>query len=410
MPVYTYHALDKQGERLLGQMPAPNEAGLEQKLKQNEVWLLEARLHTAASPLSRGAHARLGWGRGAVRRRDLIEFCTLMSFQAKVGVPLLQALEVVQQDCQNAALRQVLDGLQEHIEAGLLFHEALGQYPKLFTPHFVSVIRAGETSSKLPEAFTDLRNYLEWVERVAADVRQASLYPGIVLSVVSVFVTGLFIFIVPRFAALLKAANAPLPPLTQLVFRMSDFLKVSWWVWLLLAPSLIAGLLLVRRHSKRVAFWWDQAKLKLPVFGGLNWMLAISRFTHNLAILYRSGVPILQALKLCQGVIGNVVVEQAVAELEEAVKAGSTISEGLRRDPIFPPILLRMVIMGETTGNLDHALENVSEYFNEVIPRRIKKVLTIFEPALTVLLIAVVALVALSIYLPILSLIGAIRS
>jgi len=241
-------------------------------------------------------------------------------------------------------------------------------------------------------------------------VRQASLYPGIVLSVVSVFVVGLFIFIVPRFAALLKAANAPLPLLTQLIFQDSDVLKATWWVWLLAVPATVAGVLVARHYSKRVAFWFDALKLKLPIFGGLNWMLAISRFTHNLAILYRSGVPILQALKLCQGVIGNAVVEQAVGDVEEAVKAGSTISEALRREPVFPPILLRMVVMGETTGNLDHALENVSEYYNEIIPRRIKKVLTVFEPALTVFLIAVVALVALSIYLPILSLIGAIKS
>ena len=152
-----------------------------------------------------------------------------------------------------------------------------------------------------------------------------------------------------------------------------------------------------------------RAELKLPVFGELNWMLAISRFTHNLAILYRAGIPILQSLSLCQGLIGNRVVEKAVLSVEEAVKAGSTISEALRRHPIFPPLLLRMVVMGETTGNLDNALEKVSEYYSEVIPRRIKKVLTMFEPALTVFMIVVVALVALSIYLPILSLMGSIK-
>jgi len=333
----------------------------------------------------------------------------LMSFQAKVGVPLLQALEVAQQDCEAPALREVLGGLQRSIESGLLFNEALEQYPRVFTPHFVSVIRAGETSSKLPEAFADLHNYLEWVDRVAAEVRQASLYPGIILSAVSIFVVALFVFIIPRFAALLKSVNAQLPLLTQIIFGVSDFLKQSWWIWLLVLPTLVGGVFLARRYSTWAAWWYDRTKLNLPIFGDLNWMLAISRFTHNLAILYRAGIPILQSLSLCQGLIGNRVVEKAVAGVEDAVKAGSTISEALRREPIFPPLLLRMVVMGETTGNLDHALENVSEYYSEIIPRRIKQVLTIFEPALTIFMIIVVALVALPIYLPILSLMGSIK-
>jgi type IV pilus assembly protein PilC len=347
------------------------------------------------------------WGKR--RRRALIDFCTLMSFQSKVGIPLVQALEVASQDCEDVQFRRVLAGLRHHIESGLLFYEALEKYPRLFTPHFVSVIRAGEMSSKLPETFDDLREYLEWVDQVIAEMRQASLYPLIVTTVIFAFVLFLFTFIIPRFATLLTSLKVPLPLLTQIIFALSDFVKATWWLWLLGLLAVTVGVPLGRRLSRRFALWLDRLKLNLPIFGPLNLMLALSRFTHNFAILYRAGIPILQSLNLCQGLVGSLVVEDAVAGVHEDVKTGSTISEALRRQPIFPPMLLRMVVMGETTGNLDAALENVSEYYNEIIPRRIKKIFTVLEPALMLALIFVVGAVALSIYLPILALMGNIK-
>ena len=137
-------------------------------------------------------------------------------------------------------------------------------------------------------------------------------------------------------------------------------------------------------------------------------LIAISRFTHNLAILYGSGIPIINALELCRGLTGSILVEDAVAAVAESVKSGATLSEAIRKHPIFPPLLVRMVVMGETTGNLDRALQNVSDYYNEIIQRRIKKIVTIIEPAMTLFLIGLVGMVALSIYLPILSLMGTI--
>jgi len=151
-------------------------------------------------------------------------------------------------------------------------------------------------------------------------------------------------------------------------------------------------------------------KLKLPIFGELNLMLAVSRFSHNLAILYRSGLPILQALQLCrEGLIGNILVEEAVGAVEEDVKIGSAISEAMHRHRIFPSLILRMVAMGEASGNLDKALQNVSDYYNDVISRRIKSVFTVLEPMLMLLLIFIVGCVALAIYLPIIALMGSIR-
>jgi type II secretory pathway component PulF len=300
--------------------------------------------------------------------------------------------------------------LQRQIESGQHFHEAMAKYPGVFSTHFISVVKAGETTSKLPEGFKDLKEYLEWVERMMADVRQATLYPAIVIVVMGVFMIFMFTFIIPKFASLLSKLHVAQPWLTRFVFALGNIAQATWIFWL---PELVALALVAvfgPRFSKRIALAVDTARLRVPLFGELNRMLALSRFSHNLAILYRSGLPILQSLSLCRhGLIGNTVVEKAIGVVEEDVKTGSTISEAMHRHPIFTALLLRMVAMGESSGTLDHALDNVSSYYNEVIPRRIKNLFSVLEPALMLFLIVMVGCVALAIYLPILSLMSALQ-
>ena len=412
MPVFRYQAIDKRGHSLAGVMPAMDESNLELRLKGLGLWLTEAALEKpelagAAAPKSEVRWLRIN---GKRQRRELIEFCTLMTFQVRAGIPLAKALEVACQDCKDAAFQKVLGGLQNHLESGLRFHEALKRYPNVFSPHFVSVIRAGELSSKLPETLDDLKRYLEWVDRVVADVRQATLYPAIVLTVIAGFVLFLFSAIIPKFAELLDKLGVKQPLLTHIVLTASDVVKATWLIWLPVLVFLVVGVPILRRQFTGFALAFDRLKLRLPVFGELNLMLALSRFTHNLAILYSSGIPILEALKMCEhGLIGNAFVEQAVGRVRDDIVGGSTISEALHRQPVFSALLLRMVAMGETTGKLDEALQNVASYYNEVIPRRIKSVFTVLEPAMMLFLIFLVGSVALAIYLPILSLMGSIH-
>lgn len=392
-------------------MPAIDESALDRRLKTIGLWLTEAAMEKVEAGTDTVPKSDLRWLKlhGKRLRRELIDFCTLMTFQIRVGIPLAKALEVAAQDCKDLRFQKVLTGLQAHLESGLQFHEALARYPGVFSAHFVGVIRAGELSSKLPETFDDLKKYLEWVDRVVADVRQATMYPSIVITVVSGFVLFLFTYIIPKFADLLDKLHVKQPLLTQIVLGASDFFRTTWWFWIPLFAILALGIPVGRRLSKHIALAIDYAKLRLPIFGPLNLMLALSRFTHNLAILYRSGIPILEALKMCQrGLIGNTYIERAVGFVEHDIKTGSTISEAMHRHTIFSAMLLRMVNMGESTGTLDRSLENVADYYNDIIPRRIKSIFTILEPALMLFLIFMVGCVALAIYLPILSLMSSI--
>jgi type II secretory pathway component PulF len=411
MPVFRYQVVDAKGRTLNGTMPATDETALEQSLKKAGLWITEVSVDRPASaravPKIAGRGARLSGKRG---RRELIDFCTLMTYQLRAGVPMVRALEVAGQDCKDPKFGKVMTGLQSYIESGMQLHEGMARYPKVFSAHFISVVKAGEFSSKLPETFADLKNYLEWLEQLIADVRQASLYPSIVMVVIMAFAIFLFSFIIPKFADLLTKLNVQQPLLTQVVFGVGDFCKKTWWILVPLLLIVAIGVPVGRRLSRGFAFWLDSVKLKLPIFGQLNLMLALSRFTHNLAMLYRTGIPILQALDYCQaGLIGNAVVERAVRKVEADVKGGSTISEAMHRHSVFSAMLLRMITMGESAGNLDLALDTVAQYYNEIIPRTIKKVFTVLEPMLMLLIIGIVGCVALAIYLPIIALMGSIK-
>lgn len=392
-------------------MPAEDELSLDTKLKDAGLWLTDANITwPKAAATDPDAPVRRFKLRGSRGRRELIDFCTLMTFQIRAGITVVKALEVACTDCKNHGFQDVLVDMQRQIEGGLRFHEAMAFYPGVFSPHFLTVIRAGESTSNLPEAFNDLKEYLDWVDKMLADVRQATLYPAIVVTVITAFVIFLFTFIIPKFSALLNGLHIQQPLLTQIVFGVGDAAQKTWWIFI---PGLFLAILFFlfgRRISPKIGLFIDQIKLRVPLFGELNLMLALSRFSHNLSSLYRSGLPIIQGLEMCQqGLVGNMVVEQAIEQVTEEVKTGSTISEAMHRHAVFSALLLRMVAMGETSGNLDKALDNVSAYYNDVIPRRIKNIFTVFEPMLMLFLIFLVGCVALAIYLPIISLMGAIK-
>jgi type IV pilus assembly protein PilC len=411
MPFYRYQAVDESGRVRRGVMAAADELSLERALKAAQLWPTEVQ--ETRAPVTT-AHPRSRPGGGPVlsakrRRRALIEFCTMMAYQTKVGVPMVQAIESIGRHCDDPVFREVVRGVQGEIEAGLQLNEALARYHRTFSDEFVGIVRAGELSGDLPGAFQELKRYLNWVDRLLADMKQATLYPGIVITVVSLFVIFLFAFVVPTFANLLTKLNTPLPLVTQWVFGLGDAAKRYWWVPLVLGGVIGVGQRLLRRHSPRFAHEWDRMKLRLPLFGPLLHMLALSRFANNLSVMYRAGIPVLQALEMCRDLVGNLVVTDAVIRVQEAIEGGSTLSEAIQQAAVFPPLVLRMVVVGEGSGHLEATLQEVADYYNQTVPERAKKMLTFLEPALMLFLIFVVLIVALAVYLPILSLVGSIR-
>lgn len=403
MTTYRYVGVDQGGRKVRGSMAAADEASLESKLQALGLWLVEARSEKAMGGRGKGRRMAVG---GV--RRELINYCILMSFQLKVGIPMMTALQVASEDCVNPGFRTILEEVRAQVEAGAALHEALARHT-VFTRQFTSLVQAGERSGTLPESFMELRRYLEWQEQVMSDVRQATIYPAIVLFVVCAFVMILFTFVIPRFVLLLAQAKVTLPLPTQIVFGISGFAKETWWLWVLLVFGTPIGLAIARRSSARFAMAEDKVRFRIPLFGELIHMLVMSRFAQNLAVMYRAGIGIVEAIKLTRGLVGSVWVSSVLEDVCYRLETGETVSESMKHHPVFPSLLQRMVVMGEKTGNLDKALENVSEYYNLVVPRKIKRIFSIAEPALILFLVVIVGFVALAIFLPILGMLGSIR-
>ncbi len=399
MPNFQYRAVDVKGKPAEGQMLAPDLGQLESRLREMGLWLIRA-FETQASPSS-GAPKK-----GKVKSRDLMEFSTHMYTLLEANIPLAEALRNLSQEATNQQMRLALQQIYQQVEAGSPLYAAMDQFSFIFPPQITNLVRAGEESDTLTETFKELERYLDWVDQIRGEVRQATIYPSIVIFAVIGFLILLFTFVIPRFVPILEDLNVPLPTITLVVIGLSEFMSESWWVWmaLLILPPLMWRF--GRDRIPNVSQWRDGLLLKLPILGELIHMLTLSKFVQNFAVLYKAQIPVLQCLQLCRHLVDNFVFSQALESAHRAVAEGSTIHEALAKHEVFPPMVIQMISVGESTGNLPQTLMNVANFYNREIPRRIKKIFSILEPVITLTLISIVGLIALALFMPMMSLMG----
>lgn len=395
MPSFSYRAFDTAGRVINGSLEVESLEMLEARLRTVGHWLLEAE--------EGRAERRVAVSRIRLRRMDLIGIFVQLTLLLRAGITLPNALQRLADDEKGTRAGEVLATLCEQVSLGVPLHRAMAGYPRVFTPEIVAVVEAGEVSGQLPEVFASLQAYFEWCDQLVAEVRQALLYPVIVLVAAGGLVLLLFTVVLPKFVALLGELSLAVPLLTRIVMAISRGL-LDWWPLLLgLAVALPLGVGLALRRPG-FAVWFDRRKMELPVFGSLVSMISLSRFSHNLALLYRAGIPLLRGLELCRNIVGNRAIAAAVASLHQGVLEGRPLSRCLAEQPVFPRTLVTMLSTGETSGSLDIALQGMADYYNRIIPRRIKVVFAVFNPAMMLSLIAVVGVVALAVILPILQL------
>lgn len=399
MPDFAYTGIDDKGKRVAGAASVAGEKALEARLREAGIWLVEARRLRRSRVASYVTHGH----RFTANRRELITFLVQLPLLLNAGIPLVQALERLEDDFAADRLGPVINGLREQIVTGVPLHEAMTVFPRIFTTETVSLVRAGEASGTLPDVLTSIRRYLEWRETLQAEVRQAVTYPAIVILAVSALVFILFGYVVPRFEELFVSLHMQVPALTRAVMSVGRFVGSTWFVWLIVIVGLPAGIRAARRMDL-VGVAIDRAKLRLPLFGELIQMFALSRLSHNLAMMQKAGIPLLRSLEISRALVGNLAISRALARVQRGVSEGIPMSRTMAGEPVFSKVLVTMLASGEASGKLDAALESVSEYYNSVIPRKIKTFFSLFEPAVMLLLIAVVGVVALSLILPILQL------
>ena len=392
-----YTAIRIDGTIVTGRGEAVGEEALAQQLAKERLELVEAK---EVGGRNRTLKMRKTTGKEKAPMREVADFFFQMGTLLKAGVPILQSLELVADGLGRGNLQTVVRNIAVQIQGGTNLHEAMAQFPGIFPEVVLCLIRVADKTGTLPQVCEELRAYLNWLDKMAGEIKQAMTYPIVLLVAVGLFIVGMFTFVVPSFAKVLLDLKVPLPALTRFVMGVSNFFVGN------IIPIVCSVLLLLilghelPRRFPRVAVWLDGVKLKLPVFGPLNLMICISRFGQNLATMYRSGMLILESLDLSRELIGNRKLAEALARVHDGVASGRKIAETMKETDMFPPLVLQMVQTGESTGQLAESLQNVTDYYNDVIPRTIKKVFGILQPVLTFIMIGIVALVALSIILP----------
>jgi type IV pilus assembly protein PilC len=390
MPLYVYKAIDAHGKGVMGRVEAVNLFDLEQRLARMNLDLIS------------GAPSRhktlLG---GAVARPELINFCFHLEQLASAGVPILEGLTDLRDSVENARFREVVAGLVESIEGGRNLSQALAEFPSVFGKVFVSLVRSGEQTGKLAQVLKSLSETLKWEDELAAQTKKLMVYPAFVGSIVLLVTFFLMIYLVPQMMGFIRNMGGDIPLHTKLLVALSDFVVAYWY--LVMAAPFVAwfGLKFAINTSPAVEYAVDRYKISMPLIGPIYRKIILSRFVASFAMMYSSGITVLDAIRSCEEIVGNKPLEQALRNAGQQIAEGKNLTAAFQDLDLFPPLVLRMMRIGEATGALDTALLNVSYFFNRDVKEAIAKVQAMIEPALTLVLGAILGWVMLSVLGPV---------
>jgi type IV pilus assembly protein PilC len=392
MPLYTYKAIDASGKSVMGRTDAGNVFDLEQRLARMGLDLVSGAPTAQKSRLISGSR---------VPRQDLINFCFHLEQLAGAGVPIVEGLIDLRESTENLRFREVVGGLVETIEGGKSLSQALADYPEVFSKVMTSLVRSGEQTGKLPEVLASLADTLKWEDELAAQTKKILLYPAFVGSIVLLVTFFLMIYLVPQMVGFIRNMGQDLPLQTRILIHVSNFFVGYWWA-VIAAPFVFwFGLRFAARTNPAVAYALDDLKLRIPVVGPVLRKIILSRFASSFAMMYRSGITVLDAIRSSEEIVGNRPLENALRSAGQQIAEGKGMTMAFTDVGLFPPLVIRMLRIGENTGALDKALLNVSYFYNREVRESIGKVQAMIEPAMTVVLGAILGWVMLAVLGPV---------
>ena len=402
MPSFEYKAIDRTGQPARGGLDAVNEIDLELRLRRMGLDLITCK------PVDRQTSTTLAAG-GAITRQDLVNFCFDMEQMVRSGIPILDGLRDMRDTLDSPRFREVLTTMTEDMEAGNVLSQCMNTHPDVFDRVFVSLIRAGEQSGQLPEIFKNLADTIRWQDELVSQTRRLLMYPALTLVVVVGVMAALLIFLVPQIAQLFKSMGMALPMQTRALLAVSGFAQNFWLPILLLPAVVITVLMVIVRRSSTAAYQWDYAKLRLPVVGPIIQKIILSRFANIFGLMYRSGITVLEAIRICEDVVGNRVVADGLNRAGQQIAAGDGMTETFRNLGLFPPLVIRMLRVGESTGVLDVALANVTYFYNRDVKDAVDKGMKMLGPALTLILGGMIAFVIWAVLGPVYDILGKLK-
>ena len=402
MPAFKYSARDREGSNVSGIVSAKTQSDAVNDLRSRNLIVLQIR-QTMTGPSKKGSGGflrSLTKARPRATKEQIVIFTRQLATMISAGVPLLESLEVLQEQADTAGFRFVLDAVIDSVRGGTDLSMALEKYPKAFQSIYVSMVRAGEVSGQLDEILVRLAEYMEASEKLKRDIRAAMTYPVISLVLVLGITMFLMIGIVPKFKDIFDSLEIDLPGVTKTVMAISHGLKNNIGIMFAAVAGLVA-LVTVWKRSNMGARQWDWIILHTPVFGPLFQKVALSRFSRTFATLIKSGVPILGALEIVSATAGNRIISDTIDNAKENVRQGHTLAEPLMESKVFPPMVTRMVQIGEKSGSLEQLLEKISDFYDDQVNSSVKALTSMIEPIMISIMGFLVGGIVLAVFLPI---------
>lgn len=402
MPTFVFKAMDLAGIPAQGEVEAVSKQDVADQLKARGLIVLDIANKYRSMELNIGLPQRVKLNDLAVATRQL---ATMVSS----GVTILRSLHVLESQTKNKLLIETLRAVRLDVEAGLLLSDAIERHPKVFSPLYVAMVRTGEAGGLLEQALVRTADHLEKDASLRRQVRSAMIYPSLVISFAVVVLLALVAFLIPVFENVFKQFGGHLPTLTKFMVGFSNLLRGQWYLVILFVVVTVSGFIFWKR-SERGRAQWDKFKLRVPLkIGDVVQKVAIARWARTLSSLTTAGVPVLQGLDIVGRTAGNVVVEQAMSNVVDSVKAGGTISKPLREAAVFPPMVSHMVGVGEETGALDAMLAKLAEFYEDEVAAAVKALTSILEPVMIIVVGSMVGVIVVAMYLPLFDVYNQIR-
>lgn len=404
MSTYTYRARNETGRPVQGVMEASSQEDLAEKLRK--MGYMPTQIKAAAAGINLEGFRDQFW---RIRVEDLIMFNIQLANMIDSGFTILSSLRILADQVENKRLRNTIAEVERSVEAGSSFSEALARHPGVFSTLFINSVRAGETSGKLNSVLNRLSVYVEQQEELRQQIKGALFYPTLLLLAGIVVIILIVTFVIPQFVEIFKDAGVPLPLPTLAVYTAGTAIKQWWYLFLLGFVLIFAGL---RGYLMTVGgrLRCDRLIISLPVVGTVARKVIVSRFCRTLATLIDSGVPLLQSLDIVRDVVGNRVIAMVVNSVRESVERGERIAQPLKVSGEFPPDVVQMIAVGEETGKMGYMLNRIADFYDTVIRFSVKKLTTLIEPLLLILLGIMVGVIMASMLLPMFDMVKTMRA
>jgi len=383
---------DKRGKEMKGEQSSRSANLLRAELRKQGI--TPTTVKAKPKPLFGGSGKKIS-------ARDIAVFSRQIATMMKSGVPIVQALEIIAQGNKNPNMRKMVNGLRNDIEGGSSIYEAMSQYPVQFDDLYRNLVRAGEASGVLETVLETIANYKENIESIKGKVKKALFYPAAVIGVAILISAVLMIFVVPMFKEAFSSFGADLPAFTNLVFGISDYVVKYFWLIGIVLFAAAASFIYVYKRSDNLRQAVDRFMLKIPVIGELLHKSAIARFARTLAVTFKAGVPLVEALDSVAGATGSRVYEVAVHKMQDDVAVGYPVNVAMKQVGLFPHMVVQMTAIGEEAGALDTMLFKIAEFYEEEVNNTVDSLSSLIEPMVMVIIGGLVGSIIVAMYLPI---------